>query len=166
MVAELFPMMSNNHLWQMNIKHKPKLVMLVGLIALTLTGCTLNNTQEAQALLTPVDRGAELYNTHCLSCHQGDSGGGMMDMPPRHNANGHTWHHPDCQLIDTVLNGSGEMGQMMRQMMGVPTDVPPMPTFKEQLTAEEIEAILAYIKTWWTEEQRQFQARITRELCG
>lgn len=28
-----------------------------------------------------------------------------------------------------------------------------------------LEAILAYIKIQWTEEQRQFQARITQELC-
>jgi mono/diheme cytochrome c family protein len=41
-----------------------------------------------------------------------------------------------------------------------------MPTFKEQLTEEDVAAILAYIKTWWTEEQRQFQARITRDVCS
>jgi hypothetical protein len=53
------------------------------------------------------------------------------------NANGHTWHHPDRQLIDIVLNGSGEMGRMMRQMMGVPESVPRMPAFKGVLGGGE-----------------------------
>lgn len=161
----------------MGIKYNPTLIklldvlwgryylVLVGLIALILTGCTLNKAQVEQPFLSPVDRGAELYETHCFSCHQGDSGGEMMDMPPRHNANGHTWHHPDCQLTDIVLNGSGQMGQMMRQMMGG-EDLLPMPTFKGQLSEEEVAAILAYLKTWWTEEQRQLQAEVTREVCG
>lgn len=138
-------------------------VAMLGVVILI--SCNLSNTDEEQAVSTSIDRGAELYETHCFSCHKGDSGGQMMDMPPRHNANGHTWHHPDCQLKDIVLNGSGEMGQMMRQMMGG-EDLPPMPTFKGQLSQEEVAAILAYIKTWWTEEQRQLQAEVTQEACG
>jgi mono/diheme cytochrome c family protein len=65
-----------------------------------------------------------------------------------------------------VLNGSGEMGEMMREMMGIPEDVPRMPTWKGTLTEEEVAAILAYIKTWWTDEQRQIQAEITQAQCG
>jgi mono/diheme cytochrome c family protein len=84
----------------------------------------------------------------------------MMDMPPRHNANGHTWHHSDRQLIDTILNGSGEMGEMMRSMMGDPGVR--MPTFRGVLTEEDVKAILTYIKTWWTPEQQQFQADISQ----
>lgn len=133
--------------------------------AVSLISCNLSSADEEQTVSIAIDRGAELYEIHCFSCHGGDSGGQMMDMPPRHNANGHTWHHPDCQLTDIVLNGSGEMGQMMRQMMGG-EDLPPMPTFKGQLSEEEVAAILAYIKTWWTEEQRQLQAEVTQEACG
>lgn len=88
-----------------------------------------------------------------------------MDVPPPHNASGHTWHHPDCQLIDTVLNGPGAMSGMMREMMGVPPDTPRMPAFKDNLTEGEVRAVLAYIKTWWTEEQRRHQAKITRQTC-
>lgn len=86
----------------------------------------------------------------------------MMDIPPRHNANGHTWHHPDCQLVQIVLNGSGAMGEMMRQMMPNPQDAPRMPTFRGQLTEDEVMAILAYLKTWWTEEQRVWQAQVSK----
>jgi mono/diheme cytochrome c family protein len=88
----------------------------------------------------------------------------MSDMPPRHNANGHTWHHPDCQLTHIILNGSGEMGEMMRRMMGQ-ADTPAMPVFRDRLSEEDARAILAYIKTWWTAEQREAQARFTQERC-
>jgi len=54
---------------------------------------------------------------------------------------------------------------MMRQMMGAPEGVPRMPAFKDTLTEEEARAILGYIKTWWTDEQRRHQERVTRQLC-
>lgn len=112
-----------------------------------------------------VTRGAELYQENCFSCHGGAQGGRMMDWPPRHNANGHTWHHPDCQLKEVIRDGSGEMGEAMRRMMNVPPDAQRMPSFRDKLSDAEIEMVLAYIKTWWTEEQRRFQAEVTREVC-
>ena len=89
----------------------------------------------------------------------------MMVVPPSHNANGHTWHHPDCQLVQTVLDGSGDMGEMMRSMMGISDEVPRMPSFKGTLSEDAIMTILAYIKTWWTEEQRGLQSQMTRQAC-
>jgi mono/diheme cytochrome c family protein len=89
----------------------------------------------------------------------------MMDLPPRHNTNGHTWRHPDCQLVDAILNGSGAMGEMMRQMMGASADTPRMPAWKGTLTEEDVRAVLSHIKTWWTQDQREFQARVTRQAC-
>lgn len=88
-----------------------------------------------------------------------------MDIPPPHNKNGHTWHHPDCQLVEIVLRGSGEMGTMMRRMMGAPEGTPRMPAFGDILSRGDVEAILGYIKTWWTAEQRETQALITRQRC-
>ncbi len=113
----------------------------------------------------PLSRGEQLYSANCVVCHGGATGGDMMAYPPAHNANGHTWHHPDCQLIQTVLNGPGEMGDMMRQMMGVSDTVPRMPAFKGKLTEDEIRDILSYIKTWWTDEQRRWQASVTQQAC-
>jgi mono/diheme cytochrome c family protein len=133
-------------------------------VAIILGSCGSSQNQGEQVSPALSESGQQLYNTNCLSCHGGPAGGSMSDMPPRHNANGHTWHHPDCQLIDIVLNGSGEMGEMMRRMMGKP-DTPSMPAFRDRLTEEEVRAILAYIRTWWTEDQRQTQAMITRERC-
>lgn len=40
-----------------------------------------------------------------------------------------------------------------------------MPAFRDRLSDTELEAVLAYIKTWWTEEQRRFQDEVTRRRC-
>lgn len=129
-------------------------------------GCAGDSEAAVIPAAGPRDtRGEPLYVANCQSCHDGATGGSMMDLPPPHNANGHTWHHPDCELINTVLNGSGAMGEMMRRMMGADENTPRMPAFKGALSAEDVAAILGYIKTFWTEEQRQFQAKATREEC-
>ena len=40
-----------------------------------------------------------------------------------------------------------------------------MPAFEDQLTEEQVESILTFIKTWWTEEQREWQEGITERMC-
>ena len=91
--------------------------------------------------------GAQLYAANCQVCHgdrQGEGGTGA----PVHNHTGHTWHHPDAQLKEWVLDG--KLGLFSQ-----------MPGFNDKLTEEEVEAILAHMKTWWTEEQRQQQADVS-----
>jgi len=80
-------------------------------------------------------------------CH-GDQLGQVGVGAPSHNQRGHTWHHPDAQLKDWVMNGKLGFAQM--------------PGFKETLAESEIDEILTYIKTWWVEEQRETQADISR----
>lgn len=94
-----------------------------------------------------LSRGAELYAANCQVCHGDQAGrGGRPGVTP-HNERGHTWHHPDAQLKEWVLGG--------REFLG-------MPAFRDKLTEQEVEVILAFIKTWWTEEQRESQADISR----
>ncbi len=100
-------------------------------------------------------RGEALYDMHCVACHGGATGGSIDDIPPPHNAQGHTWHHADCDLIDIVMDG-------MPQREGYPE----MPAFGDELTVEEVEAILAYIKTWWEPQQREIQADVTERFCN
>ena len=111
-------------------------------------------------------RGSQLYDANCVRCHGGVTGGRMMDMPPRHNASGHTWHHADCQLVEIVLDGSGQMGRMMREMMSAATNLPPMPAWRGVLSEDDVTAVLAHVKTWWTDDQRRQQARLTEETCS
>lgn len=98
-------------------------------------------------------RGEQLYTRHCVSCHGGATGGEIGDLPPRHNAQGHTWHHPDCMLVDIVLEGMP------------PRDGQVMPAFDRTLDEDDVDAILAYIRTWWEPDQREFQAEITEANC-
>ena len=104
-----------------------------------------------------IARGAALYVANCQTCHGGSEGGTLRDIPPRHNANGHTWHHQDCLIADIVLHGFADADR--------PADKPTMPAFKGQLTDAEVAAILVYMKSWWTEEQRQWQREVTRQVC-
>ena len=141
--------------------------LLVGFVAWSRIGPGAVTT----ALFTPNPnlsaqerRGQEIYVANCASCHGGASGGSMMDYPPRHNADGHTWHHPDCQLKEIVREGRDEMTDMMRQMMA-PPNAPTMQPFKDRLSDEEIDAVLAFIKTMWTPEQREAQASVTQDAC-
>lgn len=105
-----------------------------------------------------VARGEQLYAASCVQCHGGPVGGRISDIPPRHNTEGHTWHHPDCLLTDIVLDGlaprQGASGDQV------------MPGFRDELSEEDADAILTFLKTWWTEEQRQSQAEVTAAACG
>lgn len=101
---------------------------------------------------SPVETGERLYQYNCQSCHGGATGGGLRDIPPPHNANGHTWEHADQLLTKIILEGFAD-----------PQQPQPMPAFKNKLAKEDVQAVLAYIRTWWTEEQRQFQAKATAE---
>jgi S-disulfanyl-L-cysteine oxidoreductase SoxD len=123
----------------------------VGLAAVILfAGCT----DEAEVAEAERARGEELYQMHCAACHGGATGGDITDIPPPHNAEGHTWHHADCELERIVLEG-------MPRREGFPE----MPAFGDQLSVEEVQAILAHIKTWWEPDQRQFQADVTEQVC-
>ena len=128
---------------------RPAAVPVVGaaLAAVVFNGCG----DDAEAELA---RGEQLYEMHCVACHGGATGGHIADIPPRHNAEGHTWHHTDCDLVDIVLTG-------MPQREGVPE----MPAFGDRLTEDDVEAILASIQTWWEPDQRAFQAEVTEQLC-
>ncbi len=105
-----------------------------------------------------VRQGEQVYNANCLSCHLGPTGGNIADDPPRHNATGHTWHHPDCALRTMVREGSAGIVEVSRSAL-------PMQPFKERLSQDEIDAVIAFIKTMWTPDQRNAQASFTREMC-
>ncbi len=116
-----------------------------------LAGCSTDEPSDGAA----VERGAELYQRNCAACHGGATGGAIGDIPPRHNAEGHTWHHPDCELVDVTLRGLP------------PRDgYPVMPAFAGELSEEDAYAILAHIRTWWEPEQRDHQAAVTERVCG
>jgi mono/diheme cytochrome c family protein len=130
-------------------------VAVAGIVALLAVGCGSAASDDAAV----VQRGAELYEANCASCHGWATGGAISDIPPRHNAEGHTWHHGDCVLAEIVRDGPAP-----RPEAG--DDVPTMPAFGDQLSDEDIDAILVFVRTWWTDEQREFQAERTTTDCN
>ena len=99
--------------------------------------------------------GRRVYAEHCASCHGANLEGqpdwqtrrpdGRLPAPP-HDATGHTWHHPDAQLIELTRKGLSGI------LPGYESD---MPAFGDVLTGAEIGAVIAFIKSTWPPEIRR-----------
>lgn len=95
-----------------------------------------------------VAAGAPLYAEHCAACHKANAQGtadwksrdanGKLPPPPL-NGTAHTWHHPLEVLRMVVRQGGGQFGGSM-------------PGFAETLSAGQIDAILAWIQSHWSDE--------------
>lgn len=100
-----------------------------------------------------VESGARLYAENCASCHGAQLEGerdwkerdadGYLPAPP-HDQTGHTWHHPDAQLLEIVTHGTEALvgGSYKSNMIG----------YADILSEAEILDVLAYIKSTWPEE--------------
>ena len=111
-------------------------------------------------------RGERLYAVNCEFCHGGpDLQSGRAPYPPPHNASGHTWQHPDCELITIIANGGDDVTRAIRAAQAPPGAVE-MPAFGARLSRADIVAILTYIKTMWTPEERTAQENTTRASCS
>ena len=117
-----------------------------------------------------LERGRELYDTNCASCHglnlegqsdwQSANEDGTYPAPP-HDETGHTWHHGDTMLLDYIRRG----GQAVLDDMGVDF-TSGMPGFGDELTADDIEAVLDYIKSTWPDRIRAAQSDRSRLEAG
>lgn len=114
-----------------------------------------------------LNMGQTVYEQHCAECHGINGEGQFPDAPmepdetgrmgaPPHNSDGHTWHHDDGLLIDYVINGG----------RGTPEQFYPMPAFGDVLSEAEIGAVIAYIKSFWSEEQRLIQAERSLQVAN
>lgn len=116
---------------------------------------------DARFPIEPDPAGQALYETHCAACH-GVNGEGQnpadpyarteqgLLMAPPHDPSGHTWHHPDQQNFAAVWTGRHYPGFL------------PMPSFSTVLAVDEVLQILAYIKTWWGEEELAIQRDLSQ----
>ena len=146
---------------------KSTTTLIVGLIIISLVIIVIYlslsaKNAEARIVLLPGDLsvtklGKTVYMENCASCHgavlegqanwqQRDSDG-YMPAPP-HDVSGHTWHHPSSYLFLMTKYG-------IEKMIGekYPNN---MPAYENQLTDNEIIAVLSYIKSTWPKPiQRQ-----------
>lgn len=113
--------------------------------------------------LAQIAAGRAIYRRSCASCHgvhgegapawqQPDANG---DMPaPPHDASGHTWKHSDAMLYRLIQHGWRDPFNQTQRLT--------MPAFNGQLSRADTMAVIAYLKTLWTPEQRRFQAEESR----
>ena len=109
-----------------------------------------------------ITQGRKLYSQHCASCHGANLNGepdwqtpkptGRMPAPP-HDASGHTWHHSERELHQITKLGMAAV---------VPNYESDMPAFGGILPDEDITAILAYLKSTWTDEARHYHEEQSR----
>ena len=109
--------------------------------------------QVTEPSASTVRTGEEIFTTTCIACHQAGGVGqpdwhipnaeGVLPAPPL-NGDGHTWHHSDGFLYRYVKNG----GKML-ETPSLPDFKSGMPAFGEQLSHEEIVAVLTYVKSLW-----------------
>lgn len=95
-----------------------------------------------------VEAGAALYAQHCASCHKPNAEGtsdwktrdanGKLPPPPL-NGTAHTWHHPLDLLRSVVRRGGAPVGGSM-------------PAFADKLSPQEIDAILAWVQSHWSDK--------------
>ncbi len=110
-----------------------------------------------------VKSGRAIYAQHCASCHGANAQGapdwrerdaqGELPAPP-HDAEGHTWRHSDAMLHEMVAKGLRDPFNKTLRLT--------MPAFGDVLSPEQIRAVITYLKTLWTPEQRRFQSQESR----
>lgn len=141
-----------------------KPTMLLALVILTFVGAIIiidqlnrQSTPTAPTSVSIEERGKLLYDARCAVCHGANLQGqpnwqrarsdGSYPAPP-HDATGHTWHHSDQYFVEVTLYGGAAV-------TGVPTNA--MPGFAGSLSEADVKAILAYIKTSWSDDIRTKQ---------
>jgi mono/diheme cytochrome c family protein len=146
---------------QLNVKtnfiYIGAILLVIGLALLIINPISLMQDDQRQLRLLPNDKelvllGKDVYAQQCAACHGANLEGqanwrqrdnkGYMPAPP-HDANGHTWHHPDEYLFSVTKYGIEEtLGREYPNNM---------PAYKTLLTDKQIVAVLSYIKSTWSE---------------
>lgn len=136
-------------------------------VMLIVAGQTVIARANGETLVPDVDSinsGRAIYEQHCASCHGANAEGtpnwqerdarGELPAPP-HNAEGHTWRHSDAALYEMVSKGWRDPFNKSKRLT--------MPAFGGEMSPAQIRAVIGYLKTLWTPEQRQFQSDETRD---
>lgn len=127
--------------------------------AQTTTGPALAVVAALDRKLDPqqVARGLIVYDRDCAACHGTDGKGqpgdwrvrdaqGMYPPPPLDDS-AHAWHHPTVVLLEAVRDGS-------------PNGEGNMPGWKGKLTEQDMQDVVAYIKSLWSDQVYQMWSEI------
>ena len=107
-----------------------------------------------------IAKGKIAYENNCVSCHQINLSGaenwkgldedGHRKAPPL-NGTGHTWHHDDKTLHSIIKYG---LVKLVKNYQGK------MAGFEDVLNDDEIDNVLAYIKSYWPKDKYQYQINL------
>ena len=95
-----------------------------------------------------ISKGGQLFQQHCAQCHGSDASGDpnwrQRDSndkfpPPPLNGSGHAWHHPTKALKTVIRNGTQRIGGNM-------------PPWKDKLSDSDMDAIIAWFQSKWSDE--------------
>jgi len=131
-------------------------VLLLVVILVVAAAIALRSPDTSSSTVASVDvlaDGQTLYDTYCAACHGFDLEGqadwkennpdGSFRAPP-HDETGHTWHHSDAYLIESIKLG----GARLPANIGMSA----MPAYEDVLTDAQINTILDYIKQDWPDD--------------
>ncbi|MCW5875798.1 MAG: cytochrome c [Anaerolineales bacterium] len=121
-------------------------LVILGLAALAAFMALSAPRPEPLASQAQLALGEQVYAQTCAVCH-GDRGQGhLLPGAPALDHSEHAWHHPDGQIQQLILAG----GTLM-------------PPLGDQLSHEEIVAVIRYIQTWWTPQQLEAQQELSQQ---
>lgn len=121
---------------------------------------TATPNSYAAPLSLPDNLGSQVYQRNCSVCHGQNAEGaenwkiqnGYGELPaPPHNKEGHTWRHSDNMLQRMIKQGWRDPFNKTKRLT--------MPAFENALNPKEIDAVIAYMKTFWTPVQVDYQKK-------
>jgi len=135
-----------------------KWVYLLVLVAAPVFADASGGPGSSENAPSGVAQGRQIYEQYCAACH-GRQGEGAANWkkpdekgeipPPPHDETSHTWRHSDAMLFKMIADGWRHPFNKSDRLT--------MPAFGKQMTAQEIQSVIDYLKTLWTEEQRDYQ---------
>ncbi len=93
------------------------------------------------------DIGSSIFASTCAICH-GPTGNGDPGLAPGLGSPWHAWEHPDRQIREWIADG--KLGLDRR-----------MPAYGDRLDEQAISDVIAYVRTLWTQEQRDTQLDVS-----
>ena len=116
-------------------------------------------TRDSELMIA---RGKIIYQNNCISCHQVNLVGvenwkeldedGHRKSPPL-NGTGHTWHHDDATLHNIIKYG---LVKLVKNYQGK------MLGYEDKLKDKDIDSVLAYIKSFWSNDMYQHQINLNK----
>ena len=150
----------------------------IGLLGIGLAGCSDNaspnkiiDSASAQSVtpsvtqqrgnldFTQVMHGSKVFQKDCASCHGQTAEGAPQWQrrnadgkypPPPLSGTGHAWHHSKAALRKTIENGTLQQGGGM-------------PGWKQSLSNQDIEDVIAWFQSRWPDEIYQAWERMDKE---